>query len=192
MCNLYRLTTSVAAMRALFGASGDLPDLPARLELYPGRPAPVVVGPDESRLFETQTWGVPPPPGGNRPVTNIRNLDSPFWRSMLGAAARCLVPVSAFAEWSASPDPATGRKRKHWFAVPSAPLFAFAGLWRATPSGRAFAFLTTAPNALVASVHPRAMPVLLGPADFAPWLAGAPAAAFQRAWPDSDMALAPD
>jgi len=187
MCNLYRLTTTAEAMRALFRLAGPVPDLPARLDLYPGRPAPVVRLREESRQLTPMTWGVPPPPGVARPITNIRNLESPFWRPMLGAANRCLVPVTAFAEWSAAPDPATGRKRRHWFELPSLPLFAFAGLFRGAGDGQAFAFLTTAPNARVAAVHPRAMPAILGAQDFAPWLDGAPAQAFQRPWPDADM-----
>lgn len=44
----------------------------------------------------------PPPVAGARPVTNVRNLTSPFWRSALTTPAnRCLVPVTAFAEWTA-------------------------------------------------------------------------------------------
>jgi putative SOS response-associated peptidase YedK len=37
----------------------------------------------------------------------------------------------------------------------------FAGVWRPTGQGAVFAFLTFEPNPLVASIHPKAMPVLL-------------------------------
>jgi putative SOS response-associated peptidase YedK len=33
-----------------------------------------------------------------------------------------------------------------------------------------FAFLTTEPNAIVRSVHPKAMPVILHPEDYQSWL----------------------
>ena len=45
-------------------------------------------------------------------VTNVRNLASPFWRSMLvNPERRCLVPSSAFAE----PKIGAGRKRNIGF-----------------------------------------------------------------------------
>ena len=85
---------------------------------------------------------------------------------------RCLVPASEFQEWSAVPDPATGRKRPWWFSLPSRPVFAFAGIWRKVDGQPRYAFLTTEPNALVAAVHPKAMPVILDDADYDLWLSG--------------------
>jgi putative SOS response-associated peptidase YedK len=191
MCNLYRLTTTTEAIRDLFRAmEGESPNLPSLAEFYPDRLAPVIVETPTGRALARMTWGVPPPPGIARPVTNIRNLTSPFWRPLLGGAHRCLVPASAFAEWGATPDPATGRKAKHWFALRSAPLFAFAGLWRTTGDGARFAFLTCPPNAAVAAVHPRAMPVLLAGTLADQWLDGTDARALQRPWPDEDMMTA--
>ena len=62
-----------------------------------------------------------------QPVTNVRNLDSPFWRPALARPERrCLVPATAFAEWTGE----TGAKRKVWFSLKDRPVFAFAGLWR--------------------------------------------------------------
>ena len=37
---------------------------------------------------------------------------------------------------------------------------------------RLFAFLTTEPNAVVAPIHPKAMPVILDRADWDQWLTG--------------------
>jgi putative SOS response-associated peptidase YedK len=190
MCNLYRLETSIDALRQLFGASAEqAPNLPARADIYPGRMAPVVTMADGRRVLGQMRWGVPPPPGVRQPVTNVRNLGSGFWRPMLGVRHRALVPVSSFCEWSATPDPATGRKVQYWFGLRSAPVFAFAGLWRAADDGPRFAFLTSAPNATVGAVHPKAMPVVLDMAHAARWLDGAPAADFQQPWPDSDMEI---
>lgn len=189
MCNLYRLTTTTEAIRGLFRAmEGDAPNLPPRADVYPDHAAPVILATATGRALARMRWGMPPPPGVARPVTNIRNLASPFWRPLLGGGHRCLVPASAFAEWSAAPDPATGRKAKHWFALRSTPLFAFAGLWRSTADGPRFAFLTCQPNATVAAVHPKAMPVLLAGELADQWLAGADARTLQRPWPDDDMA----
>jgi hypothetical protein len=65
-----------------------------------------------------------------------------------------------------------------WFALnEDRPLFAFAGIWttfkgdRGTKSKpipgphQVYGFLTTTPNAVVAPIHPKAMPVILTTAD---------------------------
>ena len=63
-------------------------------------------------------------------------------------------------------------KRKHkWrFTLPDAPLFAIAGLGRASPEvGEAFTMLTMPPGPDVAPYHNRQVAVLT-PEDFAAWL----------------------
>jgi putative SOS response-associated peptidase YedK len=123
-------------------------------------------------------WGFPPPPSiGSRPVTNVRNTKSPYWRSWLRPEFRCLVPATAFCEWTD-----TRPKVPHWFATRNdRPLFAFAGIWRPWTGERKglsgvhhlFAFLTTDPNDVVRPVHAKAMPVLLvDENDFDAWLTG--------------------
>ena len=120
-------------------------------------------------------WGVPCQVPGKRPgtkltkhVTNVRNLSSPFWRSMLtNPERRCLVPFTSFAE------PVIGGGRaEHWFTIKDRPLAAFAGIWRPTEVGEAFAFLTCEPSPLIAPLHPKAMPVILSEADYRAWLTG--------------------
>jgi putative SOS response-associated peptidase YedK len=144
-------------------------------------------------MLDTMTWGFPGPAAAKgRPVTNVRNLVSPFWRSALDRPERrCLVPVTRFSEWSEKPDPATGRKVKAWFGLngPDEPLFAFAGIWRPGEGGPFMAFLTCAPNAVVGAVHPKAMPVILRPDDIATWLEGCREEACALALPfaDADM-----
>jgi putative SOS response-associated peptidase YedK len=54
----------------------------------------------------------------------------------------------------------------------AAPTSAFAGIWRPSTEGNAFAFLTCEPNPLVAPIHPKAMPVILHPQDYDLWLTG--------------------
>jgi len=136
----------------------------------PGLPGPVVIERDGERLSGLMEWGVP---NAGKLVTNVRNLESPFWRNMLERPHhRCLVPVEEFQEWSAAPDPESGKKRPCWFSIPSRPMFAFAGIWRKVDGDPRFAFLTTEPNALVGAVHPKAMPVILDEADYDLWLTG--------------------
>ncbi len=190
MCNLYAMTSSVEAIRRLFAVTeGGFANLAPQGEIYPGQSAPVVRATPGGRLLEMMAWGFPPPPAaGARPVTNVRNLASPFWRTALTRPERrCLVIADAFAEWEGEP----GRKRKRWFTVDGGQPFAFAGLWRPTPEGPRMAFLTCEPNALVAAIHPRAMPVILDAADHATWLAApmAEAVALARPFPAARMAL---
>jgi putative SOS response-associated peptidase YedK len=198
MCNLYTMTATVDEIRRTFGSfEGDRANLPAFAEIYPGRPAPVLRREGAGLRLETMTWGCPGPAAAKgRPVTNIRNLDSPFWRSALNnVERRCIVPVTRFCEWTAEPDPATKRKRKVWFGLHPAeqqePLFAFAGLWRPGEGGPYMAFLTCEPNAIVGAVHPMAMPVMLRPDDALAWLDRPRESACALALPyaDADMRI---
>jgi putative SOS response-associated peptidase YedK len=77
-------------------------------------------------------WGIPGPiQFGGGPVTNVRNLDSLHWRPWLDN--RCLVPATAFSEYTDSLP-----KVCHWFARDEARApFAFAGIWRPGPAGTA-------------------------------------------------------
>ena len=200
MCNLYTMTATVDEIRRLFGAfAGDRANLPAYGEIYPGRPAPVLRRDGAGLTLDTMTWGFPGPAAGKgRPVTNIRNLDSPFWRSALNnVERRCIVPVTRFCEWTAAPDPATRRKRKVWFGLNPAqpdehePLFAFAGLWRPGEGGPYMAFLTCAANEVVGAVHPKAMPVMLRAPDALAWLDHdrESACALAQPFADADMRI---
>ena len=98
---------------------------------------------------------------------------------------RCLVPFTSFSEIDSRP----GAPRNHlvWFALgPDRPLAFFAGVrteWtsvRKLKEGEVtadlFGFLTCPPNAEVAPVHPKAMPVILTTAGRMAALADRPAA----------------
>ena len=54
-----------------------------------------------------------------------------------------------FSEWGVD----AGSKLARWLSLPSQPIFAFAGVWRPSEQGNAYAFLTCDPNPLVAPVH---------------------------------------
>jgi putative SOS response-associated peptidase YedK len=166
MCNLYTMTASVDELRRVFGAfDGDRSNLPPFGDIYPGKPAPVLRSAEGGALkLEVIDWGFPGPAAAKgRPVTNVRNLASPFWRSAIDRPdRRCIVPVTRFCEWTAEPDPETKRKRKVWFGLHEHddPVFAFAGIWQPGEERPYMAFLTCEPNQLVGEVHPKAMPVM--------------------------------
>jgi putative SOS response-associated peptidase YedK len=103
-------------------------------------------------------------------VTNIRNTSSKHWKRWLGAENRCVVPFTSFSEFNKMEG------GDIWFALDeSRPLAVFAGIWTNWTSVRKvkegettndlFGFLTTEPNDVVGSTHPKAMPVILTKAE---------------------------
>ena len=179
MCNLYSMTTTQEAMRRLARVMrdnlGNQPPLPA---IFPDQLAPVVrLDGNGERTLDWLRWGFPPPPRlGNRPITNVRNIASPYWRGWLKRGFRCLVPATSFCEHTD-----TSPKVPHWFALDDTrPLFAFAGIWRPwtgerkreTAEHQLFAFLTTEANEVVRPIHAKAMPVILTGEAWDVWLEG--------------------
>jgi putative SOS response-associated peptidase YedK len=105
-----------------------------------------------------------------RQTHQIRHQRAQFQFKLLAVDADgTLVPVTAFSEFGIAPGE-DGKKPLDWFDVPSRPIFAFAGIWRPTERGNAYGFLTTEPNAIVAPIHPKAMPVVLHDDDYDRWL----------------------
>jgi putative SOS response-associated peptidase YedK len=131
-------------------------------------------------------------------TTNIRNTSSKHWQRWLGVEHRCVVPFTSFSEFS---KPHGGDV---WFALDETrPLAFFAGIWTNWTSVRKvkegettndlFGFLTTAPNDVVAPIHPEAMPAILtGPDEIETWLTAPPAEALklQRPLPDGALKIA--
>ncbi|MBM3929180.1 MAG: hypothetical protein FJ335_12110, partial [Sphingomonadales bacterium] len=115
MCNRYRMSASQRDLAQRYGIETPYPNdetYPPG-ELFPDKPAWVVREEAGQRVLDVMAWGVPTQVPGKRidkatgkpvmltkSVTNVRNLASPFWRSMLkDPAQRCLVPVTTFSEY---------------------------------------------------------------------------------------------
>jgi putative SOS response-associated peptidase YedK len=199
MCNLYSLTRAPAAIAALFRVPHNRAvAYTPKPAIFPGHTAPIVrMTADGDREMVEMSWGFVLPQAGKAPrrVTNVRDdkaRTSAFWRSSF-MTRRCLVPATSFAEPHDGRTPATW----HWFARTGEdprPPFAFAGVWRrwhgpVKKDGPAvdldtFAFMTTVPNALTASVNHERSPVLIvSDAAQERWLKGAPDDAFELARP---------
>jgi putative SOS response-associated peptidase YedK len=176
MCNYYQNDIRKAGRERDYYGFDEFSEIP--LDIYPDTLTPVIrARRDHVPEWRAMRWGFPPPPNARaRIVTNIRNLDSPYWRGWLAPQYRCLVPFTRFSEYEdASPK---GKRVIRWFAISrDEPMAMFAGLWRPWSGARGtkanpdvgehllFAFLTTAPNAVVAPIHAKAMPVVLATPD---------------------------
>lgn len=178
-------------------------DIPLFPGIFPNYVAPVVrQAADGDRELVKMNWGfvLPQPGKAPRRVTNVRDdkAMTGFWRDSM-EKRRCLVPASAFCEPDGNAKPATW----NWFALTGddpRPLFAFAGIWRrhrgpVKKDGPVveidvYAFMTTTPNALVATVNHERMPVLLTrQEEFDAWIRGPAqeAMALAREYPAEQM-----
>ena len=204
MCNLYNHTTAVEAMRGLFRGLENRAGNIESGDVWPDRMAPIITRQGEGHVLRSARWGLPSPPqfhsksGIDRGVTNVRNTASPHWRRWIGQQNRCLVPLNRFAE----PRPGKGAGNAWFIVTGDRPAF-FAGIWvpewtsiRKLKDGETtddlFAFLTCEPDGVVASIHPKAMPVILtGTAELEAWLCQpwSEAKALQRPLPDGLLEL---
>lgn len=196
MCNLYSQTRNVEAIRRLFNVSHNRAvATEPQAAIFPGWNGSVIrKAVDGGRELVTMSWGFVLLQAGKAPrrVSNVRDdkiHTSRFWKPAF-EARRCLVPASSYCE------PDTGKPAKwHWFAVngdEDRRLFAFPGIWQRWQGPikkdgpnvdlDVYSFMTTAPNALTASINHERMPVLLSEeAQFETWLSGTTTEAFALA-----------
>ncbi|MET3858733.1 SOS response-associated peptidase family protein [Rhizobium sp. OAE497] len=107
------------------------------------------------------TFGFPPK-GRGGPVFNFRSEGRDF-----SGSQRCLVPASAFFEFTGKKYP----KAKHRFTLTDSPVMAIASLWREGEGNQppTFTMLTTSPGPDVVPIHNRQI-VVLAPDRWADWL----------------------
>jgi len=139
----------------------------ARLPLDEVRPTDrvPVIGP--RRLPVALIWGLAVD-WDRKPIFNARAetlAEKPTFRRLVGN--RCLVPATAFFEWSGASSRPQGKRLRHRIARADGALSALAGL--VDPDGGRFTIITRTANDQMSSVHPR-MPVILDPEAEAVWL----------------------
>ena len=104
MCGRYVIISSPAAIRALFGYP-EQPNFPARYNVAPTQPVPIVRLHEGKRQFVLMRWGLIPSwvkdPKGFSLLINARAesvIDKPAFRNAM-RRRRCLIPADGFYEW---------------------------------------------------------------------------------------------
>lgn len=183
MCGRFTLFSMPETLVDAFGA-GSFGAAAPRYNIAPGQPIAVVrAAAGGGREFAMLRWGLVPswakdPSIGSRMINARAETvrEKPAFRTAF-RHRRCLVPADGFYEWQRPEGGKMGRKRPFYFRMRDGRPFAIAGLWERwqAPDGsllESCALLTTGASAIVAPVHDR-MPVILPPAAFPTWLAGA-------------------
>jgi putative SOS response-associated peptidase YedK len=167
MCNEYELETQWEEyVRIMAREELGLPTRQTELDLSRspsikiGDTATVIRAAGNGVELAPMRFGFPPPRKGAGPVFNFRSEGRRFADSK-----RCLIPASAFFEFTGERYP----KTRHRFWMSGEPMFAIAGLWREGDAGEAFTMLTTDPGPDIEPVHDRQI-VILRPGQWVDWL----------------------
>jgi len=175
MCGRYLIISSPEAIQRFFQYP-ERPNFPARYNVAPTQPIPIVRLAEGRRQFVLVRWGLIPAwvkdPRDFSLLINARGQsvnDKPAFRYAM-KRRRCLIPADGFYEWKDE----SGRKRPYVVRPRDGSPIAFAGLWESWmgPNGEEMetaAIITTEASRDVAHIHDR-MPVIVPPDAFDFWL----------------------
>jgi putative SOS response-associated peptidase YedK len=175
MCGRYLIISTPEAIRQFFQYP-EQPNFPARYNIAPTQPIPIVRLAEGRRQFVLLRWGLIPAwvkdPRAFSLLINARGEsvnDKPAFRNAM-KRRRCLIPADGFYEWK----DLGGSKRPYVVRPRGGGPIAFAGLWESWmgPNGEEMetaAIITTEASPDVAHVHHR-MPVVVPPEAFDLWL----------------------
>jgi putative SOS response-associated peptidase YedK len=185
MCGRFTTKMTWAEIVALYRLTMKAPphNMPPRYNVCPTDPVNVVREREGERELVEMRWGLVPR-WWNKSLKDVKMATfnaraetvetKPFFRDAF-KRTRCLIPMSGYYEWQATPD---GKQPWHFTARDGSPILTAAGLWdewRDRVSGevlKSCTMIITEPNKFVAEVHDR-MPALLTENDYDPWLSGA-------------------
>ncbi len=175
MCGRFVITSAPEALRQVFGYI-EQPNFPARYNVAPTQPVPVVIFENGTRHFRLMRWGLLPSwVKDPRQFTLLINAraetvqEKPAFRNAI-RRRRCLIPADGYYEWHTS----DGRKQPYFIHPRGGGPIGFAGLaetWMG-PNGEeldTIAIITAAASAGMSVLHHR-VPVTIAPDDFAGWL----------------------
>jgi len=182
MCGRFCLTSSVEALRHLFGFQ-ESPNLPPRYNIAPTTPISAIRlslrdGNSTPEYFSAH-WGLVPSwsksADFSAKMINARSetvTEKPSFRAAY-KARRCLIPANGFFEWQKLGKTA---KQPWLIGLKETPLIAFAGLWENWKDAdgqnlESCTILTTTATDSIAFIHHR-MPVILEPENFVGWMSG--------------------
>ena len=161
MCNDYANRVPFSAYREAFSQTRlplvspgleAAPNLEPRDDIRPTDVAPIIRPTEGGVELAQLKWGFAPGRPKAPPVINFRSEGRRFEQG------RCLIPASAFYEFTGSKYP----KTKWRFTMTGEDWFCIAGLWRPAQEGWAesFTMLTVEPGPDVAPYHDRQIAVL--------------------------------
>jgi putative SOS response-associated peptidase YedK len=129
--------------------------------------APIVRLDGGVAVLTPMRWSFPPMKPGTGPVFNFRSEGRRFRQDQ-----RCLIPTTAFFEFTAPADPKQKRKDRWRFECADGDWMGIAGLWKPGEGNHppVFTMLTCEPGPDVAALHNRQI-VVLEPQDWRAWLA---------------------
>lgn len=192
MCNDYRLKVEISSiieefadLKIKIGFSEGRPNIEARDDIKITDVAPIVRTVDGERgegdlVQRRWSW-----PGQNkRPIYNFRSDGREF------TINRCLIVADGFYEHTDPAEKGKKRKDKWLFTKTGEPIFAIAGIWRATKEvGEAFTMLTMEPGPDIAPYHDRQIVILKRDA-WADWLdPSVPAQSLIRPLPSGSLTV---
>ncbi|KQT93118.1 hypothetical protein ASG60_06860 [Methylobacterium sp. Leaf469] len=205
MCGRYFALQSPELYRRFYGYA-EQPNFPARYNIAPTQPVPIVHVENGSRHFRLVRWGLWPSwlkdPKDFPLVINARvetMTEKPTFRGAL-RHRRCVFLADGFYEWRREGTGKTATRTPFMIRRADGAPMALAGLWEnwLGADGSEIdtaAIVTTGANGLMAAVHDR-MPAILSRDQVEPWLdtrgvEPASAAALCRPCPDDWLTLDP-
>jgi putative SOS response-associated peptidase YedK len=175
MCGRFVITSTPEAMRQVFGYV-EQPNFPARYNIAPTQPVPVVIVENGARHFRLMRWGfVPSWVKDPRKFTLLINAraetvkEKPAFKNAI-RRRRCLIPADGYYEWQNS----SGRKQPYFIYPRAGGPIGFAGLaetWMG-PNGEEIdsVAIITAEAATGMSVLHHRVPVTISADQFGHWL----------------------